>query len=139
MHKTGKVEHIRCQMSPDGSKVAITDEARSQICILGITPGSGKDDIMDPIEIIENVYHLAWFPDSKKVAYLQGWKIEEDGHLDEFRNLVVQCLANRQSTTIHRAYKSSYNSRIRIFVTADGCRLIVQDKVSFLTWDVSDL
>ncbi|KAK0235112.1 hypothetical protein EDD85DRAFT_954631 [Armillaria nabsnona] len=98
------------------------------------------DSITDPIEVIENVYHLAWFPDSKKIAYLRGWKIEEDDHLDEFRDLVVQRLADRQSTTIQRSYRSSYyGSRIRIFVTADGCRLIVQDEQSFMTWDVSEL
>ncbi|SJL09166.1 uncharacterized protein ARMOST_12542 [Armillaria ostoyae] len=141
MHHNAKLDHIRCQMSPDGSKVAITDERRDQTCILGIMPGSGMDNITDPIEVIENVYYLAWFPDSRKIAYLQVWKVEEDAseHLDEFGDLVVQCLANRQSTTIHRLYKSNYCRPIRIFVTADGCRLIVQDQESFMTWDVSDL
>ncbi len=65
-------------MSPDGSKVAITDEARSQTCILGVTSGSGKDNITEPIEVVENVHDLAWFPDSKKFAYLRDWKFEED-------------------------------------------------------------
>ncbi len=141
MHHNAKLDHIRCQMSPDGSKVAITDERRDQTCILGITPGSGMDNITDPIEVIENVYYLAWFPGSKKIAYLRVWKVEEDAseHLDEFGDLVVQCLANRQSTTIHRSYKRCYCGPIRIFVTADGCRLIVQDQESFMTWDVSDL
>ncbi len=123
-------------MSPDGSKVAITDEARSQTCILGITSGSGMGNIMDPIEVVENVHDLAWFPDSKKFAYLRDWKREED--IDGWSwDVVVRRPASRQSTTIHHSYGIA-NHR-RIFVTADGCRLITQDERSFMTWDVSDL
>ncbi len=131
----GKVNHIRCQMSPDGSKVAITDEARSQTCILGITSGSGKDNIMEPIEVVENVYDLAWFPDSKKFAYIRDWKY--DGAVCSW-DVVVRRPASRQSTTIHHS-EGFDTTHCRIFVTADGCRLITQDDESFMTWDVSDL
>ncbi len=133
-HDNSKVNDIRCQMSPDGSKVAITDEARSQTCILGIMSGSGKDNIMEPIEVVENVYDLAWFPDSKKFAYIRDWKY--DG-VECSWDVVVRCPASRQSTTIHHS-EDIYSYR-RIFVTADGCRLITQDDRSFMTWDVSDL
>ncbi len=131
----GKVNHIRCQMSPDGSKVAITDEARSQTCILGVTSGSGKDNITEPIEVVENVYDLAWFPDSKRFAYIRDWK-EVSGEWPS-RDVVVRRPASRQSTTIH--HSKCFGNHRRIFVTADGCRLITHDDELFMTWDVSDL
>ncbi|KAK0235107.1 hypothetical protein EDD85DRAFT_954627 [Armillaria nabsnona] len=127
------VERIYCQMSPDGSKVAITNGF--QTCILGITSGSAMDNITDPIAVVENAWGFTWFPDSKKFAYLRSWKAEKlwDGSWD----LVVQYPASRQSTTIHRSYRSA--DHCRIFVTADGRRLITPDEISFRTWDVSDL
>ncbi len=136
MHDNGKVNHIRCQMSPDGSKVAITDEARSQTYILGITSGSGMDSITDPIEVIENVHDLVWFPDSMKFAYIRDWTQPKNSYY-VWWDVVVQCPMSRQSTMIHHSYGIA-NHR-RIFVTADGCRLITQDDDSFMTWDVSDL
>ncbi len=121
-------------MSPDGSKVAITDEWTSQTCIVEITSGSGTD-ITDPIEVIENVYALAWFPDSKRIAYLRGWK---DTFSYEFWDLVVRRPASSQCATIYRSYGYSEGGR-RILITADGSRLVTQDPESFRTWDVSDL
>ncbi len=142
MHDNGKVNHIqvykiRCQMSPDGSKVAITNEARSQTCILEITSGSGKDNITEPIEVVENVYDFAWFPDSKKFAYLQDWTYNRYSGWSSW-DVVVQRPASRQSTMIHHS-EGFGTTHCRIFVTADGCRLITQDEQSFMTWDVSDL
>ncbi len=133
MHDNGKVNRIRCQMSPDGSKVAITDEARLQTCILGVTSGSGKNNITEPIEVVENVYDLVWFPDSKRFAYI--WKHVGAGWRQW--DVVVRRPASRQSTTIH--HSEGFVDHRRIFVTADGCRLITQDDESFMTWDVSDL
>ncbi len=139
MHDNGKVNHIQvydtcCQMSPDGSKVAITDVARLQTCILGIT---SMGSITDPIDVIENVYNLVWFPDSKKFAYLRDWEYEEEDMKQQSWDVVVRRPESRQSTTIHRS--DGYIVYRRIFVTADGCRLITQDSYSFMTWDVSDL
>ncbi len=54
-----------------------------------------------------------------------------------FVDVVVRRPASRQSTLIH--HSKDYDEHCRIFVTADGCRLITQDGKSFMTWDVSDL
>lgn len=128
--------NICCQMSPDGLKVAITEKC--QTCILEIAPGSGMD-ITDPIEVVKNVYNLVWFPDSNRIAYLRGWKGENKGW-DGSWDLIVQRPWCRQCTTIHRSGGHSTDYTIpRVFVTADGSRLITQDEESFMTWDVSEL
>ncbi len=52
---------FKCKISPDGSKVALSNGLGfSQTYLLGITPGSSVD-IMD----LKDTMDLAWFPDSK--------------------------------------------------------------------------
>ncbi len=123
-----------CQMSPDGSKVAVSlfnwRYFHFQTYILGITSGS-SEDIMDLMDARD----LAWFPDSKRIAYIQSWQCEH-GLCGECRDLVVQRLASSQITTIHRWYNYAH---CKVLVTPDGSRLITQDDKSSRTWDVSDL
>ncbi|KAK0235056.1 hypothetical protein EDD85DRAFT_938360 [Armillaria nabsnona] len=122
---------FRYQMSPDGSKVAVSQSwEHHQTYILGITSGSSKD-IMD----LMDARALAWFPDNKRIAYIQSWRCEH-GLCEECCDLVVQCLASGHITTIHRWYNYAH---CKVLVTPDGSRLITQDDKSSRTWDVSDL
>ncbi len=121
-------------MSPDSSKVAITDFNQQKICIWEITLGS-ETDVTNLIAVFENAQFLRWFPDSKRIAYHREYTECHSGFKGQCYDLVVQCPADKQSTTIHRFYK--YNLA-NIFITADGSRLITQDKWSFMAWDVSD-
>ncbi|KAK0440357.1 hypothetical protein EV421DRAFT_796917 [Armillaria borealis] len=127
---------FHCQMSPDGSKVAISQSqwGLSQTYVLGITSGSSADTM-----ILTDARGLAWFPDSKRIAYIQSWQCEH-GLCVRCYDLVVQCLASGQITTIHRWYSST---DCKVLVTPDGSRVITcdqgSDQCEFKTWDVSDL
>ncbi|SJL09152.1 uncharacterized protein ARMOST_12528 [Armillaria ostoyae] len=135
----GPLVFLRCQMSPDGSKVAVSENfGFSQTYILGITSGSSAD-----ITDLKDTNDLAWFPDSKRIAYLQSWQCD---HIHKYGekccDLVVQCLASGQITTINR-WCLHYTSRSKILVTPNGSRVITCDQTSdqceFRTWDVLDL
>ncbi len=129
---------FRCQMSPDGSKVAVHQNWwLSQTYILGITSASSAD-----ITDLKDTSHLTWFPDSKRIAYLRSWRCTHGLSCDECYDLVVQHLASGQITTIHRWY-SDFALLNKILVTPDGSRVITckqtSDQCEFRTWDVSDL
>ncbi|SJL09142.1 uncharacterized protein ARMOST_12518 [Armillaria ostoyae] len=146
---------IRCQMSPDGSKVAVSlrdsDQNKnssssenwrlSQTYILGITSGSSAD-----ITDLKDTRLLVWFPDSKRIAYFRSWQCKHSfwDRCNECYDLVVQHLASGQITTIHRWY-SDYTLISKILVTPDGSRVITSSydhsihQGEFRTWDVSDL
>ncbi|PBK59540.1 hypothetical protein ARMSODRAFT_775903 [Armillaria solidipes] len=126
-----------CRMSPDGSKVAVSENCwLSQTHILGITSASSAD-----ITDLMGARCVTWFPDSKRIAYLRRWRCE---HVlcDECCDLVVQRLASGQITTIHR-WCLGYARISKILVTPDGSRVITcdqtRDQCEFRTWDVSDL
>ncbi len=128
-----------CRMSPDGSKVAVSLFNRRyfnlQTYILGITSGS-SEDIMD----LMDARKFAWFPDSKRIAYIQSWQCEH-GLCGECCDLVVQRLASGQITTIHRWYNYA---DCAVLVTPDGSRVVTNlvggsKQCEFRTWDVSDL
>ncbi|KAK0235092.1 hypothetical protein EDD85DRAFT_967501 [Armillaria nabsnona] len=131
---------FKCQISPDGSMITLSHNQRfSQTYLLGIMPGSSVD-IMD----LKDMENLAWFPDSKQIAYLRSWRCDhEHEHGDECYDLVVQCLASGQITTIHRWYSMNV-PYCKVSVTPDGARVITlverrPDRCEFWTWDVSDL
>ncbi len=125
--------YFDCQISPDGSKVAVSQWM--QAYILGITSGSSVD-----ITDLMVVRCVTWFPDSKRIAYFRSWQC---GHklCDNCYDLVVQRLATSQITTIYRWYRGSFVYP-KVLVTPDGSRVITHDDSgtnSFWTWDVSDL
>ncbi|PBK89090.1 hypothetical protein ARMGADRAFT_351832 [Armillaria gallica] len=143
MYDPARYDDFYCQLSPDGSKVAISGVSYgwefSQTYLLGITPGSSVD-----ITDLKDTRNLAWFPDSKRIAYLRSWQCDHDHeHDDKCYDLLVQCLASGQITTIHRWYNVD-TPYCKVFVTPDGARVITHDKrridqCEFWTWDVSDL
>ncbi|KAK0235077.1 hypothetical protein EDD85DRAFT_954607 [Armillaria nabsnona] len=128
-------EDFECHISPDSSKVAVSQSRRPfKTYILGITSGSSADimDLMDARDV-------AWFPDSKWIAYFRSWQC---GYrlCDKCHDLVVQCLASGQITTIHRWYYTGDKFH-KVLITPDGSRLIIHEQKNdlFWTWDVSDL
>ncbi|PBK89107.1 hypothetical protein ARMGADRAFT_1115380 [Armillaria gallica] len=129
--------NFNCKVSPNGSKVILSHGWWfSQTYLLEITPGSSVD-----IRDLKDTSRLAWFPDSKRIAYLRSLRCDHEHHNGECCDLVVQCLASGQITTIHRWYNIEV-LYYKVFVTPDGASLVITHKEGmkseFRTWDVSD-